>query len=277
MNYIAWLRTLKPTIAETDENHDLGPSHDNESLSIQALHFRYKQRMAARVLNGISLTVLPGQSIALVGASGCGKSTMISLLQRLYDPLSGMIRLGANNISDFSPRLYRQQISLVMQQPILFKDSIRNNISLALPHPVSDEEIHEACRQANALTFIESLPEGLSTLCGSQGLQFSGGQRQRITIARALIRKPKILLLDEATSALDTESERLVQATLDEVGASRTTIAVAHRLSTIRGADAIFVFADGKIAEAGTHQELLGRKGLYYVMCLTQSLDKANV
>ncbi|KAL9628071.1 MAG: hypothetical protein Q9204_006133 [Flavoplaca sp. TL-2023a] len=276
-NYIFWLRTLKPTIAETDENRYQGPGDDNQTLHIQDLQFRYKQRMTSRVLNGISLTVEPGQSIAFVGASGCGKSTMISLIQRFYDPTSGRICLGKNDISTFSPRLYRQQMSLVMQQPILFKGSIRDNISLALEHSVSDKDILEACRQANALSFIESLPEGLSTLCGSQGLQFSGGQRQRITIARALIRNPKILLLDEATSALDTQSERLVQATLDEAAATRTTIAVAHRLSTIRNADAIFVFADGRIMEAGTHQELLRRKGLYYAMCLTQSLDRADV
>ncbi|KAL8867049.1 MAG: hypothetical protein Q9198_008664, partial [Flavoplaca austrocitrina] len=276
-NYIFWLRTLKPKIAETDENRYQGPGDDNQKLDIQDLQFRYKQRMASRVLNGISLTVEPGQSIAFVGASGCGKSTMISLLKRFYDPTSGRICLGSNDISTLSPRLYRQQMSLVMQQPILFKGSIRDNISLALEHPVSDKDILEACRQANALSFIESLPEGLSTPCGSQGLQFSGGQRQRIAIARALIRNPKILLLDEATSALDTQSERLVQATLDEAAATRTTIAVAHRLSTIRNADAIFVFADGRIMEAGTHQELLRRKGLYYAMCLTQSLDRADV
>ncbi|KAL9037114.1 MAG: hypothetical protein Q9180_003907, partial [Flavoplaca navasiana] len=224
-NYIFWLRTLQPTISETEENRDQGPSDDNQTLDIQDLQFRYKQRMASRVLNGISLTVEPGQSIAFVGASGCGKSTIISLLQRFYDPTSGRICLASKNISTLSPRLYRQQMSLVLQQPILFKGSVRDNISLALEHPVSDKDILEACRQANALSFIESLPEGLSTLCGSQGLQFSGGQRQRIAIARALIRNPKILLLDEATSALDTQSERLVQATLDEAAATRTTIA----------------------------------------------------
>ncbi|KAI4100432.1 MAG: hypothetical protein LQ339_005493 [Xanthoria mediterranea] len=276
-NYIFWLRTLKPTIVETDENRDQGPSSGIETIDIQDVQFRYKQRMASRVLNGISLTVEPGQSIAFVGASGCGKSTLISLLQRFYDPSSGRICLGNTNIADLSPRLYRQQMSLVMQQPILFKGSIRDNISLAVEHEASDDQILQACHQANALAFIESLPEGLSTLCGSQGLQFSGGQRQRIAIARALIRNPKILLLDEATSALDTQSERLVQATLDEAAASRTTIAVAHRLSTIRNADAILVFADGRVAEAGTHGELLGRKGLYYAMCLTQSLDRSDV
>ncbi|KAL8932767.1 MAG: hypothetical protein Q9216_006688 [Gyalolechia sp. 2 TL-2023] len=276
-NYIFWLRTLEPSITETEENRSQGPDEDDQTIKFQDVEFRYKQRMASRVLRGISMTIEPGQSVAFVGASGCGKSTMISLLERLYDPTSGRICVSGSDIRKMSPRLYRQQMSLVMQQPILFKGSVRDNIALALEHDASDEEILEACRQANALTFIQSLPEGLSTPCGSQGLQFSGGQRQRIAIARALIRKPRVLLLDEATSALDTQSERLVQATLDEAAASRTTISVAHRLSTIRNADAIFVFADGRIAEAGTHDELLGRRGLYYGMCLTQSLDRSDV
>ena len=275
-NYIFWLRTLKPTITETEKNHDRGPNDANEALNVKDVQFRYKQRLESRVLKGMSITVEPGQSMAFVGASGCGKSTMISLLQRFYDPTSGRICLGNSDISSLSPRLYRQQMSIVMQQPVLFRGSIRDNISLALEHPVSDDDILDACRQAGALAFIQSLPEGLSTPCGSQGLQFSGGQRQRIAIARALIRNPKVLLLDEATSALDTQSERLVQATLDEAAATRTTIAVAHRLSTIRDADAIFVFADGRVAEAGTHKELLRRRGLYYAMCLMQSLDKAD-
>ncbi|KAL9015581.1 MAG: hypothetical protein Q9185_007027 [Variospora sp. 1 TL-2023] len=283
-NYIFWMRTLQPTIAETDENRTQGPKADNETIELEDLQFRYKQRMASRVIRGVSMTIEPGQSVAFVGGSGCGKSTMIALLERLYDPTSGRICLGGRDVSSLSPRLYRQHMSLVMQQPVLFRGSIRDNIALALEqqqqqqqHPASDDdEILAACRQANALTFIQSLPEGLSTLCGSQGLQFSGGQRQRIAIARALIRQPRLLLLDEATSALDTQSERLVQATLDEAAATRTTVSVAHRLSTIRDADVIFVFADGRIAEAGTHQELLDRRGMYYAMCLMQSLDRAD-
>lgn len=162
----------------------------------------------------------------------------------------------------------------MQQEPTLFQMSVRENISLGLEQKPSDEEIMEACRKANAHDFIASLPEGLDTLCGTSGLQFSGGQRQRIAIARALIRNPQVLLLDEATSALDTESERLVQHTLDGAAANRTTIAVAHRLSTIRNASRIFVFADGQILEQGTHEELLRLKGQYYEMCLAQSLDQ---
>jgi ATP-binding cassette, subfamily B (MDR/TAP), member 1 len=166
-------------------------------------------------------------------------------------------------------------MSMVQQEPTLYQGSVRENVSLGLEHEATEEEIREACRQANALDFVDSLPEGLATPCGSKGLQFSGGQRQRIAIARALIRKPRLLLLDEATSALDTQSERLVQKTLDEAASSRTTIAVAHRLSTIRHADKIFVFAHGKIVEEGTHQELQRLRGRYHEMCLAQSLDKA--
>lgn len=178
------------------------------------------------------------------------------------------------DIKSLSLRLFRGRLSLVQQEPTLFEGSVRENISLGVEHQPSDEEILDASRQANAYEFISSLPEGLDTFCGAGGLQFSGGQRQRIAIARALIRKPQVLLLDEATSALDTENERIVQRTLEDAASNRTTIAVAHRLSTIRNSDRIFVFADGKILEQGTHEELLQLRGQYYEMCLAQSLDR---
>ena len=273
-NYILWLRTLRPVIAEKPENKDIGPQGDG-AIGVEDVEFRYKQRNASRVLKGISLRILPGSYVACVGPSGCGKSTLISLLERFYDPISGRISLNDQNVAQMSPRRYRNYMSLVQQEPTLYQGSVRENVSLGLQYEPSEEEIREACRQANALEFVESLPEGLATPCGSKGLQFSGGQRQRIAIARALIRKPRLLLLDEATSALDTQSERIVQKTLDEAASSRTTIAVAHRLSTIRHADKIFVFAHGMIAEEGTHEELQRLKGRYYEMCLAQSLDKA--
>jgi ATP-binding cassette subfamily B (MDR/TAP) protein 1 len=216
-----------------------------------------------------------GSYAACVGPSGCGKTTVISLLERFYDPISGRITLNGDDISKMSPRLYRDYMSLVQQEPTLYQGSVRENISLGLQYEPSEDEILEACRQANAHDFVTSLPEGLNTPCGGKGLQFSGGQRQRIAIARALIRKPRLLLLDEATSALDTQSERIVQQTLDAAASSRTTIAVAHRLSTIRHADVIFVFANGKIAEMGTHEELQQLRGRYYEMCVAQSLDRA--
>lgn len=273
-NYILWLRTLKPTIREDADNRDNGPEGDGP-VELEDIHFRYRQRETTRVLRGVSMAVQPGQFVAFVGASGCGKSTLIALLERFYDPIAGRICLAHKDVALMSPRLYRGHMSLVQQEPTLYQGSGRENVSLGLDFEPSEDQIKEACRKANALDFVISLPEGFDTPCGSRGMQFSGGQRQRIAIARALIRDPRVLLLDEATSALDTQSERLVQAALDEAAVSRTTIAVAHRLSTIRNADVIFVFANGRIAEMGTHVELQRLKGRYYEMCLAQSLDQA--
>ncbi|KAI4607210.1 hypothetical protein J4E83_009666 [Alternaria metachromatica] len=273
-NYILWLRTVKPTICESDETDGKGPPSDG-TIAMEDVEFRYKQRNAFRVLRGISMKIEPGKFAAFVGPSGCGKSTVVSLLLRFYDPISGRITLDDQDISLMSPQLYRRYMSLVQQEPPLYLGSVRENIALGLQHKPSDAEIQEACRQANVLEFVASLPEGLETPCGSKGLQFSGGQRQRIAIARALIRQPRLLLLDEATSALDTQSERIVQKALDEAAMSRTTIAVAHRLSTIRHADVIFVMEDGIIAEMGTHEELQRLRGRYFATCLAQSLDQA--
>ena len=273
-NYILWLRTLMPVMQETKENCKNGPKRDGRAV-LENVEYRYPRREALPVLRGVSVTIEPGQYAAIAGPSGCGKSTMISLLERFYDPTSGLIYFDEEDIKTFSPRLYRQNLALVQQEPTLYQGSIRANISIGLETEPSDTQIEDVCRQANALDFIQSLPEGFETPCGSRGLQFSGGQRQRIAVARALIRNPRLLLLDEATSALDTGSERVVQAALDEAVTKRTTVAVAHRLSTIRNADVIFVFANGKIAEQGTHVELQRMKGIYHEMCLAQSLDKA--
>lgn len=275
-NYLLWLRTLKPSIRVTDENRDKGPDSDHDArIGAEDVEFRYKQRSSARVLRGISMNIKPGTYAAFVGPSGCGKSTIVSLLERFYDPTTGRITLNGEDVSTMSPELYRRYMSLVQQEPPLYLGSVRDNIAIGLEKEPSEDEVREACRQANALDFVTSLPEGLNTPCGSKGLQFSGGQRQRIAIARALIRKPRLLLLDEATSALDTQSERVVQKALDEAASTRTTIAVAHRLSTIRHADVIFVIEDGTIAEMGTHEELQKMRGRYHAMCLAQSLDQA--
>ncbi|KAI9717489.1 MAG: hypothetical protein M1828_007189 [Chrysothrix sp. TS-e1954] len=273
-NYLLWLRNVKSSICQTDENKDRGPSGDG-AIGVENLKFRYKQRNATMVLRDISMKIEPGMHVAFVGPSGCGKSTMISLLERFYDPTSGRLTLNGDDISSMSPFLYRRYMSLVQQEPPLYLGSVRDNVALGLQYEPSDDEVLEACRQANALEFVSSLPEALNTPCGSQGLQFSGGQRQRIALARALVRNPRLLLLDEATSALDTQSERVVQKALDDAASSRTTIAVAHRLSTIRHAHVIFVVADGKIVETGTHEELQRLRGRYYAMCLEQSLDQA--
>lgn len=213
---------------------------------------------------------------------------MISLLERFYDPTSGTITVDSTApLSSINPLLYRNRVALVQQEPALFPGTIRENVShgidLSLSDdtpghtPTSDAAIESACRAANAWDFISSLPEGLHTPCGSSGgSQLSGGQRQRIAIARALVRNPGVILLDEATSALDTESERVVQKALMEAATSgdRITIAVAHRLSTVRDADRIFVFYGGRIVEAGSHDELVERGGMYAKMCEAQSLDR---
>jgi ATP-binding cassette subfamily B (MDR/TAP) protein 1 len=273
-NYMFWLRQLQPEIRETNGNRDIGPSGDDGAVAFDKVEFQYKQRNASKVLHGISLTIEPGTNVAFVGPSGCGKSTVISLLDRLYNPTSGRITFNGTDVSDMSPKRWRHHLSLVQQEPPLFSGSVHDNIALGLEREPSEDEVLEACKKANALDFVTSLPEGLGTNCGSSGLQFSGGQRQRIAIARALIRDPRILLLDEATSALDTQTEREVQRVLQGVASGRTTIAVAHRLSTIRHSNAILVMENGRIEEFGTHEELQRLRGRYYAMCLAQSLDQ---
>lgn len=277
-NYIFTLRRLKPAVEEDPSkppnDHD-GQQKEPAHIECQDLAFAYESRPNARVLDDINVDVRPGQFIAFVGASGCGKSTMIALLERFYDPISGLITSDGASLTELCPRKYRRGIALVQQEPVLYQGSIRDNISMGVEGTVTDEQVEEAARQSNIYEFIASLPEGFATLCGSRGTQLSGGQRQRVAIARALIRKPRLLLLDEATSALDTESEQVVQAALEKAKSGRTTIAVAHRLSTVKDADSIIVFAKGRIEEVGTHTQLLGKRGMYYEMCLGQSLDKS--
>ncbi|EER43482.1 multidrug resistance protein [Histoplasma capsulatum H143] len=276
-NYMLWLRSLKPQIQAHDDSADpdLEKKPDGDGLlALEDLEFAYPQRPNARVLRGINVTIKPNSFAAFVGASGCGKSTIISLLERFYDPSSGCIKFDKNDISKLCPREYRRRVALVQQEPTLYQGSIRDNIAMGLETEATQEQIEEAARQSNAFTFISSLPDGFNTLCGSRGTQMSGGQRQRIAIARALIRAPKLLLLDEATSALDTDSEKVVQEALEKASSGRTTVAVAHRLSTIKNATVIFVFGRGKVLESGTHAQLLAKKGIYYEMCLAQSLDQ---
>lgn len=248
------------------------------TIEFRDVHFRYPTRPEQPVLRGLNLTVKPGQYVALVGASGCGKSTTIALLERFYDTLAGGVFIDDQDIKSLNLRDYRSHLALVSQEPTLYQGSIRDNILLGLDETdsISDETIAQACRDANIYDFVMSLPDGMATIVGSKGSMLSGGQKQRVAIARALIRDPKILLLDEATSALDSESEKVVQAALDKAAKGRTTIAVAHRLSTIQKADVIYVFDQGRIVESGTHGQLLKSKGRYHELVSLQSLGRTH-
>lgn len=246
---------------------------DNGAIEFKNVSFRYPSRPQRLALHGLSLKIEPGQSVAFVGGSGSGKSTIFALVERFYDPDRGSVLAGGRDISQLNLSRYRQTISLVSQEAVLYSGSIRDNIALGVPDSAtSDDAILAACKQANLHDFVASLPDGLSTLVGPGGSMLSGGQKQRIAIARALLRQPQILLLDEATSALDSESERLVQATLEAAAENKTTLTIAHRLSTVRKADKIYVLSEGSLVESGTHQELLARRGRYWEFVGMQNL-----
>lgn len=224
------------------------------------VRFSYDGR--TRVLNGLDLHVPAGTTVALVGPSGGGKTTTCSLLPRFYDVDSGSIEIDGIDIRDVTVKSLREAIGIVQQDVYLFGSTIRDNIAYGRPD-ATDEEIAEAARLANIDEFIMSLPDGFATRVGERGARLSGGQKQRIAIARVFLRNPRILILDEATSALDNESERAIQASLEDLSRGRTTIMIAHRLSTIRSAQLIAVVEDGRVVEAGTHDELLARGGTY--------------
>ncbi|WP_116109103.1 ABC transporter ATP-binding protein [Lewinella sp. IMCC34191] len=232
--------------------------------------FAYPTRPDITVLRGIDLYAAPGEKIALVGASGSGKSTIVKLLLRFYSVQGGHITVDGQDIDDFDLETYRDSLALVPQEVLLFGGTIRENITYGKLN-ATEEEIREAARQANALDFIDGFPEGLDTLVGDRGIQLSGGQRQRVAIARAILKDPKILLLDEATSSLDAESERVVQGALDNLMEGRTSIIIAHRLATIRDVDRIYVIENGSIVESGTHAELSTRPhGAYSALARLQ-------
>ncbi|KAK1834836.1 P-loop containing nucleoside triphosphate hydrolase protein [Podospora conica] len=243
-------------------------------IELRDVHFKYPTRDVS-IFRGLNLTIEPGQFAALVGASGSGKTSIVSLLERFYDPTSGAVLMNGTDVRDVNVYEYRKLLSLVAQEPALFQGTLRENILLGVdPSSVTDERLHQCCRDANIHDFIVSLPEGYNTNIGSRGVSLSGGQKQRVSIARALIRDPRVLLLDEATSSLDSEGERLVQAAFERVARGRTTIAVAHRLATIQKADVIYVLGEGKVLERGSHAELLRLKGVYWHMCHNQALDR---
>ncbi|KAL3815059.1 hypothetical protein ACJIZ3_016327 [Penstemon smallii] len=252
--------------SKIDPSDESGMTLENVDGKIELRHvnFKYPTRPGVQILHNLSLAINSGQIFALVGESGSGKSTVISLLQRFYDPDSGQITLDGIEIHKFQVKWLRQQMGLVSQEPILFNETIRSNIALGKEGNATEGEIVAAAKLANAHDFISGLQQGYDTIVGERGIQLSGGQKQRVAIARAIIKSPKILLLDEATSALDTKSEKIVQEALDRIMLDRTTIVVAHRLSTIRGADVIAVFKDGSIVEKGNHNTLTDIKdGVY--------------
>ena len=231
-------------------------------VHLEGVDFSYPSRPDIQVLRDFSLRLAPGETIALVGPSGAGKSTVAALLSRFYDPESGTIWIDDTDIREFQPQALRRHVGLVAQEPVLFATTILENIRYGRPE-ASDEEVHAAARAANAAGFIGGFAEGFETEVGERGVRLSGGQKQRVAIARALLKDPRILVLDEATSALDAESEHLVQEALDHLMKGRTTLIIAHRLSTVRDADRVVVLDRGQIVEQGTHDELLHRDGLY--------------
>ncbi|CAF1425636.1 unnamed protein product [Adineta ricciae] len=235
------------------------------------VHFCYPSRPDIKVLHNLSFDIKHGQTIALIGSSGLGKSTCIQLLQRFYDLNSGSITIDGIPVKNFNLKWLRQQIGVVSQEPVLFQTTIRENILLG-KQTANDEEVHEVAKLANAHDFIMNLPKKYETMVGQRGTTLSGGQKQRIAIARALISDPKILLLDEATSALDNESERIIQDALNRAAKNRTTIVIAHRLSTIRNADKIIVMHKGEIVEQGNHDSLMQIGGTYYKLVEAQKV-----
>ena len=260
------LNTVSPL---KDKDNALSKDVFTSNISIQNVSFKYEDEY---VLKDFSLEIPKGKSVAFVGQSGSGKSTIANLITRFYDVNEGSIKIDGIDIRDITKKSLRGLQGLVTQDSILFNDSIKNNILLGV-NDKSDEEIKDAATIANAHEFIKDLPKGYATNIGDSGNKLSGGQKQRLSIARAVLKNPPIMILDEATSALDTESEKLVQDALEKMMKNRTSVVIAHRLSTIQNADLIVVLQKGKIVEQGKNEELLKKKGVYYNLVKMQSLN----
>ncbi|HYV50229.1 MAG TPA: ABC transporter transmembrane domain-containing protein [Myxococcaceae bacterium] len=231
-------------------------------VALEGVSFRYPTRQDVGVLSGVNLEIKPGESVAIVGPSGAGKSTIASLLGRLYDPDEGRVSLDGRDLKTLDPSWLRRQVGVVAQEPLLFSTSIAENIRYGRPG-ASDAEVEQAAKAANAHDFITAFPDGYQTQVGERGVQLSGGQKQRVAIARAVLKDPRILILDEATSALDAESEHLVQEALERLMQGRTTLIIAHRLSTVVGADRVAVLDHGHVVQVGSHHGLMAQEGLY--------------
>lgn len=261
-----------------DEAYDIEDKINAEQLpaiqgkvAFENVSFAY-EKDGKNVLDDVSFTIEPGKTVAFVGMSGGGKSTIVSLIPRFYDVTSGAVKIDDIDVRDATMESVRSQIGIVLQDNILFSDSVRQNILMGNPH-ASEEDMIEAAKAANAHDFIMSLPQGYDTKVGERGVKLSGGQKQRVAIARVFLKNPPVLVLDEATSALDLESEALIQDSLERLAHDRTTIVIAHRLSTITHADTIYVIDHGRVKEYGTHAELMKKQGAYYDLFQIQHLD----
>lgn len=275
------LAALERVFAVIDYRPDIADSDDAEPLQVSRGHvrledvqFSYDEKKIA--LHGVTVDAPPGKTVALVGPSGAGKSTILNLILRFFDPKSGTVTVDGQDVRDASLASLRGSIALVSQEVTLFNDTVRANILYGRPS-ASEAEVIEAAKAAAAHDFIEQLPDGYDTVVGERGMRVSGGQRQRLAIARAMLRNAPILLLDEATSALDSEAERQVQEALTRLMEGRTTLVIAHRLSTVVKADIIYVLDQGRIVDSGTHQELLSRGGVYARLCQMQFEDSMTL
>ncbi|GMI68438.1 multi-drug resistance 13, ATP-binding cassette B15 [Hibiscus trionum] len=266
------------TRIEPEDPDGYKPEKITGHVELRDIDFAYPARPDVMIFSGFSLKIEAGKSTALVGQSGSGKSTIIGLIERFYDPLEGAVKIDGRDIRSYHLRSLRKHIALVSQEPTLFAGTIKENIAYGASHETNEAEIIEAAMAANAHDFISGLKDGYQTLCGERGVQLSGGQKQRIAIARAILKNPAILLLDEATSALDSQSEKAVQDALERVMVGRTSVVVAHRLSTIQNCDQIAVLDKGKVVEKGTHQSLLakGPNGAYFSLVNLQRRPHNN-
>ena len=269
------IESVMDIVDQEREVHDLDTPTPTlslrQTLTLNDVHFNYPQRPDVHVLKGLNLRIDAGDQVALVGTSGAGKSTVASLLLRFHEPDTGALHVGETPASELDLRGYRQRVAFVPQEVILFGGDLRSNIRYGRPD-ATEEEVIDAAKRAYAWNFIQDFPEGLGTLVGERGVQLSGGQRQRIAIARAILKDPDLLILDEATSALDSTSEREVQAALDALMEGRSSVVIAHRLSTVKNANRICVIEDGKVVEEGKHDELMGMGGHYAKLVKNQEL-----